>query len=240
MSGGGWHTAPNRKKPRLKPANSALRAPDTSLPSAGRESQADDCYQILKWNILTQKIAPGTLCIEEELCALVGYGRTPVHQALHRLKYDGLVDILPRKGIMVRAFSTEAINQLIEARLPLEVEMARLAAQRASPQQVRDLRATLAKGRDYLRRNDLEALMTLDRDFHRGLARCTGNPVLIEMLEALHQRSLILWHVAVPARGPEYDAVHSEHVEVLRYIAARDADGAAKAMRMHIERFIRR
>jgi len=215
-----------------------LRTPDPAGPAATGESLAEDVYQVLKWQILTRKIAPGALLTGEEICALVGYGRTPVHQALHRLKYDGLVDILPRKGIVVRTFSVQAINHLIEARLPLEMEMARLAAQRAQPRQIRELRSMLARGRDLLKRGELEGLMALDRQFHRGLAECTGNPVITELLETLHQRSLILWHVSVPIRGPEYETVHGEHLQLLERIGAGDADGAARLMRDHLTRFI--
>lgn len=218
----------------MKPAVTHLQ--DT--PVKAGESLAEDVYQILKWRILTHKVQPGTLLTEEELCALVGYGRTPVHQALHRLKYDGLVEILPRKGILVRTFSPEGINDLIEARLPLEMEVAQLAARRAQPGQVRELRAILARGRTLLSRGDLEGLMTLDREFHKGLAACAGNPVLGELLEILHQRSLILWHVAVPGRGPDYEVVHGEHQAVLDCIAAGDAEGAAQGMRQHLERFL--
>lgn len=219
-------------------AAASLRLQDP--PAAANASLAEDVYQILKWKILTRKIQPGTLLTEEELCAVVGYGRTPVHQALHRLKHDGLVEILPRKGIVVRTLSLEGIGDLIEARLPLEMEVARLAALRAKPKQVRDLRALLARGADLLKRGDLEGLMTLDRQFHHGLAACAANPVLGELLEILHQRSLILWHVSVPVRGPEYEAVHGEHQAVLDRIAAADADGAALEMRHHLERFLSR
>ena len=163
-----------------------------------------------------------------------------MHQAVHRLQYDGLVDILPRKGIVVRAFSGRDINQLIEVRLPVEMEMARLAAVRATPEQLKALRALLAKGRSYLKRTDREALMALDRTFHHGIAECTGNQVLMDVLENLHQRSMILWFVSVSSDRRAYDIVHEEHEEVLARLDARDADGAAEAMRRHLEPFLQR
>lgn len=216
--------------------------PASAQAGAGFESRAslaDEAYRVLKWRILTLEAPPGAFYREEDLCRLLGYGRSPVHQALHRLKYDGLVDILPRKGIVVRAFTPEHINRLIETRLPLEVEMARLAAARAGAEQVRALRARLAEGRALLEKPDREGLMTLDRDFHRGLAECTGNPVLIEILENLHQRSLILWHVSVSSGGRDYEVVQGEHERILEHVAARDPEGASQAMREHIGRFLR-
>lgn len=200
----------------------------------------DEVYNALKWRILTHDLRPGALLTEEELCRLLGYGRSPVHQAVHRLKYDGLVEVIPRKGIVVRTFSAGDINQLIEVRLPIEMQMARLAALRASPDQVAALRMRLAEGRGFLQRNDREGLMTLDRAFHHGIAECTGNQVLIDVLENLHQRSMILWFVSVSSVGRAYDIVQEEHEDVLVRIAARDAVGAAEAMRRHLEPFLQR
>lgn len=205
-----------------------------------RSSLSDEAYKALKWRILTLEVPPGALYREEDLCKLLGLGRSPVHQALHRLKYDGLVEILPRKGVVVRSFSPDQINSLIETRLPLEVEMARLAAQRAAPDKVEQLRRRLAEGRELLEKADREGLMTLDRDLHRGMAECTGNPVLVEILENLHHRSLILWHVSVSSGGREYHVVQTEHEQILECIAAHDVEGAGRAMRQHIGRFRRR
>jgi DNA-binding GntR family transcriptional regulator len=221
----------------LDPRSSrAPQAPD----ARSRISLTDDVYSALKWRILTLDLRPGALYREEDLCRLVGYGRSPVHQALHRLKYDGLVEIIPRKGIIVRAYSAQDINDLIETRLPIEMEMARLAARRATQSRIEQLRRRLAEGRAFLTGGDREALMALDRDFHRGIAECTGNKVLIDMLENLHQRSMILWFVTVSSDGRQYDIVQEEHEHVLECIATGDAEAAAEAMRRHLEPFLRR
>jgi DNA-binding GntR family transcriptional regulator len=226
----------------VDPTASPSESPKTHLGATARigKSLADDVYEILKWKVLTLGLTPGSLFREEDLCKLVGYGRSPVHEALHRLKYDGLVDILPRKGILVRPFSPDRINDLIEARLPIEVEMARLAAQRASALQIRSLKAKLQRGGQLLSKGDREGLMTLDRQFHRGMADCSGNSVIIDVLENLHQRSLMLWHIAVSSDGREYGTVQTEHEQIMEAIAAHDEEAAALAMRDHLRRFLRR
>ncbi|MGQ0546088.1 MAG: GntR family transcriptional regulator [Betaproteobacteria bacterium] len=205
-----------------------------------RSSLSDDVYNALKWRILTLELRPGGLFREEDLCKLLGYGRSPVHQAVHRLKYDGLVDIIPRKGVIVRAYSAREINDLIEARLPIEMEMARLAAARATPEKISRLRERLAQGPELLARGDREGLMVLDRAFHRGVAECTGNQVLIDVLEQLHQRSMILWFVSVSSDGRQYDIVQEEHEQILDCIASGDGEAAAQSMRRHLEPFLRR
>lgn len=224
----------------------ALKAPERSSDGApvdegrGRGLLTDEVYNTLKWKILSHDLRPGGLFTEDDLCKLLGYGRSPVHQAVHKLQYEGLVEVLPRKGIVVRAFSGRDINQLIEVRLPIEMEMARLAAVRATPEQLRALRARLAEGRTYLKRADRDGLMALDRSFHHGIAECTGNQVLMDVLENLHHRSMILWFVSISSDGRAYDTVQKEHEEVLARLAARDGNGAAEAMRRHLEPFLQR
>ena len=219
-----------------RPARPALPLDD----APGRPSLTDEVYKALKWRILTHDLRPGGLFTEDDLSRLSGYGRSPVHQAVHRLQYDGLVEILPRKGIVVRAFTARDINQLIEVRLPIEMEMARLAALRATPDQLSALRARLAEGRTYLKQTDREGLMALDRNFHHGIAECTGNQVLMDVLENLHQRSMILWFLSVSSDRRAYDIVQEEHEEVLARLAAHDATGAAESMRRHLEPFLQR
>jgi DNA-binding GntR family transcriptional regulator len=228
------------KESGVRSASSAQRRIVKTRRHPSGASQADEVYHALKWRILTMDIPPGTLLTEQDICELLEYGRAPVHQALHRLKYDGLVEILPRKGIVVRAFSPRDINNVIETRLPVEMEMVRLAAIRATPERIERLRALLASGRELLARNDRESLMTLDRSFHRGIAECTENPVLTDVLENLHQRSLMLWLASIASDGREYHVVQEEHEQILDRIAARDPDGAARAVRLHLEPFLRR
>jgi DNA-binding GntR family transcriptional regulator len=62
----------------------------------------------------------------------------------------------------------------------------------------------------------------------------------MDVLENLHQRSMILWFVSVSSERRAYDIVHEEHEEVLARLDARDADGAAEAMRRHLEPFLQR
>jgi DNA-binding GntR family transcriptional regulator len=220
----------------LREARSHEGTADTRV----RSSLADDVYNALKWRILTHELPPGSLFTEEELCKQLGFGRSPVHQAVHRLQYDGLVEVIPRKGIIVRALSARDINDLIETRLPIEMEMARLAAARATPADIGRLRTLLAEGREFLAKGDRESLMTLDRAFHQGIAECTGNKVLIEVVQNLHQRSMILWFVSVSSDGRAYDIVQEEHERILHRIASRDAEGAVQCIRRHLEPFLRR
>jgi DNA-binding GntR family transcriptional regulator len=198
---------------------------------------AEEAYRTLKWKILSLELEPGSFLNELELTAATGLGRTPVHQALHRLQFDGLVEIRPRKGILVRKWSPQQIDHLIEARKPVEAAIVRLAAERATEKEIEAAGRLLATGRRLIRKSDRDGLLQLDQAFHRSLALASRNPVLAEVLESLHQRSTLLWFIPIADR-PEYEAVQSQHEAILAAVRARDTAAAAAAMEAHLDGFL--
>jgi DNA-binding GntR family transcriptional regulator len=198
---------------------------------------AEEAYRTLKWKILSLELEPGSFLNELELTAATGLGRTPVHQALHRLQFDGLVEIRPRKGVLVRKWSPQQIRHLIEARKPVEAAIVRLAAERATDKEIEAAGRLLATGRRLIAKSDRDGLLRLDQAFHRALASASRNPVLGEVLESLHQRSTLLWFVPLADR-PEYEVVQSQHEAILAAVRGRDGAAAAAAMEAHLDGFI--
>lgn len=196
-------------------------------------SLTDEAYRLLKWKILSMELVPGTLLNEQALVESTAFGRAPIHQALHRLQYDGLVEIRPRKGVQVKIWSATDITHLMEARLPLEIAIARLAAERADEAGIADLREQLQAGPAMIESSDREGLMRLDQDFHHALAVFAHSPVLAEVAETLHHRSMLLWYL--PISGPlEYERVLQQHSAILDAVAAHQPDQAAAAITEHL------
>jgi DNA-binding GntR family transcriptional regulator len=196
-------------------------------------SLTDEAYRLLKWKILSMELVPGTFLNEQALVESTAFGRAPIHQALHRLQYDGLVEIRPRKGVQVKVWSPTDIAHLMEARMPLETAIARLAAERAADADIADLREQLAAGPTMIQKQDREGLMRLDQDFHHALAVFAHSPVLAEVAQTLHHRSMLLWYL--PISGPlEYELVLQQHGAILDAVAAHDPDRAAAAIAEHL------
>ena len=144
-----------KREPRA-PREQALLEP------APKGSLGDEAYEAIKWQILTMELAPGTFLNVQELSERLGLGRSPVHYAVHRLQHDGLLEVIQRKGILVRSWSPQAINHVVEARIPLEMAMVRLAAARATEEQLRGLKARLAEGKKLVTAKNRQGLMELD------------------------------------------------------------------------------
>lgn len=206
---------------------------------APKGSLGDEAYEAIKWQILTMELAPGTFLNVQELSERLQLGRSPVHYAVHRLQHDGLLEVIQRKGILVRSWSPQAINHVVEARIPLEMVMVRLAAERATEEQLRALKGRLTEGKKLVTAKNRQGLMELDHDFHAGLAACAANPVIAELLQTLHQRSTPLWSTSIAGQR-DYAQVQEQHEKVLARVVARDAEGAAEAVRQHLQALVRK
>ena len=181
---------------------------------------------------------PGEVLSEAAISVELGIGRTPVHQAIHRLMMDGLVSIMPRKGVMVRPISVDEAMEIIGVRLVTECYCARLVADRADDAELRRLTSILEASEKVTKTRDVEQLMLLDREFHDTLARAARNTVLADVLRNLHERSLRFWFISL--RDPEHHRnVLAQHRAIVEALQSRRADAAETAMREHILAFQR-
>ena len=198
-------------------------------------SLADTAYAAIKHKILSLELRPGLFLNEQTLADMIGIGRMPVHQAVQRLKADGLLDVIARKGIVVRTTSFKELLDLFEARLVVEPGIAALAAQRADAGQVKALRALLAQSRGHLdQKLGRRHFMTLDREFHAAIADAAGNAMLAEAQRPLHERSIRVWLVRVWAPDGLKDT-QREHEAILTAIAGKRSEAARRAMALHLE-----
>ncbi len=193
------------------------------------------CEEI-KRRIIRLEYRPGTYINAAQVSADLGIGVTPVIQALNKLMHEGMVQIMPRKGAIVRPVSLEEILQLIDVRLVNESYCARLAAERASEAEITAIEAVLDRAERLVGRRDIEGLMLLDREFHLRLSRAARHPVLAELLLGLHERSLRFWFISL-SDEEHLAAVHREHRAIADALRARDPDAIEAAVRSHIESF---
>lgn len=218
-------------------ARSATRKRSTPEP-AGNSSLLEMAYRKIKQQITACEFRPGDYLNEAELSERLGIGRTPVHQAIDRLMMEGLVKVMPRKGIIVTPVSLDSVVQTIEVRLLNECHCARLAAERASGEDIQILDDILGRAEKELPRRSSERLMRLDREFHGAIAQSSRNAVLADVLGRLHDRSLRFWILSLNTPG-HHARVHAQHRDILDAIRSHDPPAAEQAMRGHIEDFRR-
>ena len=214
-----------------------MTATRTKPSNQNRTSLRQAAYEAIKHRIITCDLKPGEVMSEAVLSDALGIGRTPVRQAIDHLMIDGLVEVLPRKGVVVRPISLDEIFQIIEVRLINEIHSARQAAERATDSDIEALESNLKRMVEATKRRDIENLMLLDREFHALLSRGSRNPILIELLRNLHERSLRLWFISLRA-DEQHKRVCDEHAAVVEAIRKHDPDSAEAAVKAHIESFL--
>lgn len=200
------------------------------------ESLRAQAYEALKRSILNRELKPGEAVTVSGLSDSLGIGRTPVIQAVDRLMQDGLVEVVPRKGVVVSPVSLDHLVEIIEVRLLNEVQAARWAAERISNQQLEAMRKNLDKMREATVTREISDLIALDSEFHSLISHATNNALLVELLGNLHDRSLRFWTLAmrVPNRNEE---ICDQHAAIVKAIANRDPEAAGRAMQAHINDF---
>jgi len=212
------------------------RPVDTGLETPLAESLKERAYAEIKHRVITCGFKPGEELSENAVATLLKIGRTPVHQAFDRLHIEGLVDVQPRRGIVVRPINLDEVMEIIEVRLLNECFAVRLAADRASSAEIVAIRQVRLRADQAVTAGDVEHMMLLDRDFHRLIARAAHNTVLADVLLKLHERSLRLWFISLGA--PDHQtSVQEQHDQIWQAISHRDPNAAEAAMRAHIDAF---
>jgi DNA-binding GntR family transcriptional regulator len=206
---------------------------DAPLAPLAPPSLTQQAYERIKEMILSLELRPGLFINESSLCELTGIGRMPVHQAIHRLQAEGMIEVIPRKGLVIRMDSLQDIMLLLEARLAFEPNVVALCAERISPAQVAELKALLKKSRGLMNQSQRESFSMIDRTFHRVIAEASGNKFLADSLRPLHERSDMIWHLRImPADG--LAVTQREHEAVLDAIASGNPLAAHRAMEAHL------
>jgi DNA-binding GntR family transcriptional regulator len=196
---------------------------------------AERAYELLKEEIITTRMKPGAMIEEAVLVSDLGLGRTPVREALKRLEAERLVVVLPRRGMYVAEVTLAELRELEEVRLPLETLSARLAVQRITPEQLKDLERLLA---EVAARADGSAQVSdrsleMDRRLHELVWRASHNSLLRDECDKLFNLSMRLWYLLVDRLEPS-DLHEEVFGEILAAAKSKDERRAEDAIRNHI------
>jgi DNA-binding GntR family transcriptional regulator len=198
-------------------------------------SQGERAYLLIRDQIVTLRLAPGSVIEEPRLRQELGLGRTPIREALQRLAHENLVSFVPHRGTFVTDINLTDLRRLTEARFELEGYAARLAAERASGGERASMEALMAD-LETTDDSDMHTLIRLDQRIHRLVYQATRNPFLQAMLEESFNLSLRIWFLALD-RGVALKPAVEEHRQLLDAIVSRDADAAESVMRQHVNGF---
>ena len=198
-----------------------------------RPSLADQVYDRLVAAVVSGALPSGSPLNVGDLARELHVSPSPVRDALQRMASEGLITPGSNRRSTVRIFSRREVEEVLQVRELLEVGAARLAAVRATPKDLKDMRSAAERcaalfGDPAKKKQMLE----LDGQFHRKVAEASGNATLADEITRCHRRVQLMQCVLL--NSEKMKTGYSEHLEVVEAIDSRDPDRAEKAMRAHI------
>ncbi|WP_407310489.1 GntR family transcriptional regulator [Pseudomonas sp. nanlin1] len=221
-----------------EPIDLAQHRRPSGIPNSNAAQLRELAYAQIKQRIISCELRPGDSINEAQLAALLGLGRTPIHQALHRLEVEGMVTIMPRKGVMVTALSLNDVLDMIEVRVSNEQLCIKLAVERAHDSDIKAMRDILDRTPALLASHDVPGLMSLDLQFHLSISAAARNRVLADLLRKLHEKQARFWFLTL-SENHHSERIYQEHLEILHALEQRDGAAAVAAVHHHIDDFRR-
>jgi DNA-binding GntR family transcriptional regulator len=189
--------------------------------------------QALTKAIVEHRLQPGAKLAEQKLADHFGVSRTLVRQALLQLSQHRLIRLEPARGAFVEAPSVDEARQVFSVRRMLEAEMTRTFVRQVNAAKIRALKEHVAQERLAVEREDAPGRTELLGDFHVRVAELTGNHVLAQILSQLISRCALI--TLMYQSSSEAGHSNQEHAEIVRAMAARDEERAARLMSEHLQ-----
>ncbi|TDT14899.1 DNA-binding GntR family transcriptional regulator [Ilumatobacter fluminis] len=182
-------------------------------------------YSEIKRRIMDMTLAPNEHVLEAELAQDLGVSRTPIREAVLMLRSDGLVDIVPRRGVRIRPVSADQLEGIYDVLALLEARAAELAATRQSSARIAALDSAVASMSSALRERDLDGWEGADDDFHRLLVEASENDYLVAAARTSVDRVRRARRMTMRLRPLPTESVrdHAELVALIRAGRAADA-----------------
>src|SRR5260221_13851024 len=182
--------------------------------------------------ILRGHLAIGQRINESELAARFGTSRGPIREALRALEEARLVRSEKNRGVFVREISVAEADEIYDVREVLDQLIGERVAERASPSQLRELKAVVTEMDEATGRQDVKRYHALNLKFHDLLVDYAGNARLKESYRLL-TKELLLFRLRGLQDGGGFAVSNTEHKAVVKAIAARDSSRAGQLLRAH-------
>lgn len=200
------------------------------------ESAKDYVVRQLVYNILHFHLVPGQQLDTAELCELFHVSKVPLREAELELAQAKLLDIRPKVGVFVTYIDSDFIDEIRSLRSTLESELATLACDLFTKEQIDAMWENIALWKMYLERNNEEKVFALDKEFHKMLYEFCSHPHWYQLVSSIsphYDRTIIL-----SFRCHEMNRIVTDHEELVRAIEAHDKEKAAHIAKLHMNRYI--
>lgn len=194
---------------------------------------AETAYEVLLNRILLGIYPPGTSLVEKDIAKELGVSRTPVREALLRLKLEGLVRIIPRGGIFVSEASLRLVREVTEVRLVLEEYAAHLVVDHRTDEWLREFQAWLENVQTVWHTMSPGKWMEKDSEFHHLMDKAAGNEVLSNHLGLLRRQAVLFWGQSTEGHA-SLEGIILDFRDTFEAAKAKDYQECASVLRRHV------
>jgi DNA-binding GntR family transcriptional regulator len=196
-------------------------------------------YRELKQDIVTCTLAPGLSISEQEMCDRYRASRTPVREACRKLCEESLMQMVPFRGYSIPSLTIEEYRNLRELQTAVDPAVAVLAAERATPTQIKEMEGWASYEYNVGQRNSYYTFLEWNRNFHICIAAATRNQAFLDIVMNVQTRLMRYYYqvIVMDSYGPELVA---EHHDLVRAIKAGNTDLARQRAEEHLAHTTRR
>lgn len=210
------------------------REAQDAYPRITRRTLHEEVLERLRDMIIEGRLAPGQRINEGAVGAQLGVSRTPLREAIKTLASEGLVEIQPAKGAVVRKLSAHDLLQILEVLKTLEQLGGRMACAEASDATIAAIKALHDEMMELYRTRTRLEYFKLNQTIHSAVVAASGNAVLVEMHGTLQARIKRLRFIG--NEGPEkWAGAVDEHEEMMAALLRRDGEALAAAIGRHMD-----
>ena len=208
--------------------------PEPAPPGGVRWAPAKDrVYDYVRKAILQGHLEGGTFLEEERVSLAVGVSRTPVREAFQQLQSERLIDLLPRRGALVRAVTVQELMEVYETRLMIESHAVRkfCEARQSLPPAMAQALATMHREPG----DGTIAHVQLNTAFHRALVAAAGNSVILELFDVMSTRQERVAMTSLRIEPARHDTILREHEQLMTSLQRHDAPATIATLTLHLQ-----
>ena len=204
-------------------------------PRLRKESARDYALKVLKGNITSLDLAPGTPISENELATELGISRTPVREAIQELAKAYLIEIYPQRGSFVSLIDPKMVEEARFLRRVMDVAVIKEACDMADAEGIAKLEENVSLQEFYLSREMTDKIFDLDNKFHRDIYRVAQKDIIYE----IHSTMMIHFDRVrnLSVETIKDFKVVNDHRAMLEAIKAKDKETAAALVEKHLNRY---
>lgn len=192
-------------------------------------------FDMLREEIISLALPPGTMVSRQELQGRFGFSSTPIRDALMRLQEERLVDVYPQHATVVSAIDLDLARQGQFLRRSVELELVRTLSLSAQPSAIARMRSLVRQQAAFSDLGEYEAFVRVDQDFHRTLYEAAQVTALWELVRRQSGHIDRLRRLHLPKAGKMREILVA-HTAIVDAIEAGDATEAQAALRDHLSR----